>query len=342
MTLDSLAAAVQAQLSSIQAIDVFYELASEPVQAMKDAGLTASPGLLVEWAEQGEYILLEEHDLEHPQQLRRAVTFDGRRGFEFFVVPPNEGGAPFAPKLTITKTVSAYYRNAPTLGFTFGQSGSLSDKSLPDLMRLPGSTLLGEEQISGRQCYKVDIAKTEGPAGKTIKIIVYLDAEHDYLPAHIVWRYDTGDSKIDSFVTTMDINDYMRVRDAASGKDRWFAKVATAGNEFSHTSTYKVKSITINQPLSLDRFRPKPPDGTTVIDMGGAGEPKSYTIGGQNAQQAMIERAAGEVKRELSSPSSPDVMLNARPQHGMPPMFYVLIVVGVICISLVVYRLCHR
>ncbi|HUY93357.1 MAG TPA: hypothetical protein VMV10_31815 [Pirellulales bacterium] len=342
MTLESLAAALQAQLSSIQSIDVAYELESDLSQAMKDAGLTNPPGQLLEWAEQGECVLFEEYDRENPQRLKSAVTFDGRRGHQF-VVRTKMDGSPLPPQIVITKAVGDSYQKAATLGFTYGKRGSLADKSLPELMRLPGSALVGEETISGRRCYKVDIARTEGPAGKTVKIDVWLDCEHDYLPARIVWRYDTGDPQFDRFVTTMEIKDYLRVRDAASGAERWFAKLATAGNEYSHTSTLKVKSVTINQPLKLERFRPKAPDGTTVIDMSGAGEPKSYTLGGQKAQQAMIERAAEQTKREMrSAPSSQEVALNARPQHGLPVATYVLVAVGAVCMSIVAYRMCRR
>lgn len=342
MTLQSLAAALQAQLSSIQSIDVVYEQETELSQAMKDAGLANPPGRLMECAEQGECVLLEEYDRENPQKLKTAVTFDGQRGYQY-VAREKSDGSPLPPQITITKTVDASYPGSGPLGFTYGKRGSLAEKSLPELMNLPGSTLAGEETIDGRRCYKVDIARTEGPAGKMVKIDVWLDREHDYLPARIVWRYDTGDPQFDRAVTTMEIKDYLRVRDSASGMERWFANLATIGLEFSHTAILKVKSVAINQPLNLERFRPKAPDGTSVIDMTGPGEPKAYTVGGRQAQQAMIERAAEQAKREMNSPpSTPSVSLNASPKHGLPIASYVLLVVGAICLLIVAYWMFRR
>jgi len=311
MPIELLAAAVEQQLSSITSLDVEYVYTWEPDELLVQHRGAKTKEREAEWAEQGDWRLLEEFLPTSPRRLAAAHVFDGEKGYHYNV-PSRPGRAEMPPRLHISGEIGAAYQVAVIPAYLIGRRLSSTDLSLFDAMRLTTAVEVGAEAIDGNDCYRVEVKFST--RGQPLKLVAYLDPSHDYLPARIAMAYDTDELRSKGPHQVWDMTDFMRVRDAADGKERWFPRVATLTQAIGGTYVLLMKSVKINETLERKHFRVDVPDGTIVTDSFAPEGQEQWVVGGPAAAQRLVKRAAEQVKSALKQNANTDVTeIDARP-----------------------------
>lgn len=128
--------------------------------------------------------------------------------------------------------------------------------------------------------------------------------------------YDLDDQKLAGVHQTWEMADFIQVRDAADGRQRWFPGAATLTQKVGGMYTFKINRVTINERLPREKFSFTPPDGTFVTDTTAPGGPKSRLVGGAHEEQELAAIAAERAAKELQAlRTSETIGLDARPRH---------------------------
>ncbi|HQU44722.1 MAG: hypothetical protein B7Z73_06980, partial [Planctomycetia bacterium 21-64-5] len=267
MDLPTLTAALRSQLSSIASIDVKYRrVFHDPHGSQQIAD--------VEWAEQGEWRSITRFGRQ-PERKPYSLMFDGAKGYQYTWDPVGAEPA----RLTLSKAIDPGYWNATTPAYFIGWRVKPGETTLPELMALPDTELVGAETYEGRDCWRIEI-KSFGPDKFRRRLSVLLDGAHDFLPAVITERFaDDGHEHPDQprrkdYYSTWTNNEFMQVKDEVSGMQRWFPRRMTLDQMLGSKHTLTVTSVALNQTLPLERFQPNVPDGTFVSDKDAPGGEK--------------------------------------------------------------------
>lgn len=301
-----------AEVSSIASIEVrFKKHGSGRIGNLK---LTPTgeppPPRRYTWAKQGSMELLTLEAWESPMDKgsyeRHWFSFDGQKGYELHYLP----GAP--DELRVANILPS----SPATEFCFhAQPGLLiglkvwgSAHTLVDLFQRPATKYVGQEEIDGHSCHRIDFGEYEGYDDLVRTATIWIDEEHGYLPRKVMFQ-ETRNRKTGEILGAVTpqwvVKEFMQVSDPLRQDKRWFPKSVVRGVRAT-TINLEIESATINVPMAQTRFTPELPLGTTLVmhDQpvsvpGGVQRvPKLGIVGGEAGIRAQQEREKRIRQRE--------------------------------------------
>ncbi len=149
-------------------------------------------------------------------------------------------------------------------------------KTLSELLRTPGSRLVGKEQVSGTECWRLSSAPFEvDRGGGKNRVEAYLSPHHDYLPKRILLYKDGDDPATHkvSWYFDMEVIEFGRFRDERDDIDRFFPAKVRYRQAHPNEMTCEITTCAINRKFEEDHFNLRVPDGVVVLKVDG--KPKS-------------------------------------------------------------------
>jgi hypothetical protein len=150
-------------------------------------------------------------------------------------------------------------------------------KTLSELLRAPGSRLVGKEQVSGTECWRISSAPFEvGRGGGDNRVEAYFSPHHDYLPKRILLYKDGDDPAMRnaSWYFDMEVVEFGRFRDERDDIDRFFPAKVRYRQAHPNEMTYEITKCAINRKFEEDHFTSRVPDGVVVLKVDERPNPK--------------------------------------------------------------------
>jgi len=322
MSLPELRAALDTQLQTIRSMRAKYTVSYEPA----GDGRAWGPDEF-EWAQDGERRFLARSPAGAGVGSRpRIVTFDGSRGYSYRVLTPalSPGGTPRGEPIAVLALTDAAN---PALGMAFapdmplGARHALLRERVTTLMGLPGARLAKRDESTPGNQYNIEIDGVLSVANAPLRVLLTLDAEHDFLPLRVAVYYEKGSPNA-KYYMIWDVRAFMRVRDGQTNAERWFPRSATY-TQVGGMHRLEVTEATVNLDIPVETFQPRAAPGETVVDGTAEGQGRRYVVGGRRNADELVRHAADLAKSEIqrgprTGPEIPDTsrVLDARPRRS--------------------------
>jgi hypothetical protein len=168
-----------------------------------------------------------------------------------------------------------------------------SDATLPEALGLPGARLVGRVRGgTSDSCWQLAVEPVAARKGFDIKVVVDLDASHDYLPRRIELTESVppgGKAKYGGWRMEWQIEEFSQVQDNALDTMRWFPKKGRLVQEEGLISrTFLVEDLSINATLPESTFDREIPEGSHVMDSTREGTGRVFLTGDAQAMDRRI------------------------------------------------------
>ncbi|HEY2252875.1 MAG TPA: M56 family metallopeptidase [Planctomycetaceae bacterium] len=259
------------------------------------------------WAEQGFKLLKRDVPLHTPGKSARgyAESFDGKRTYQLGY----DGDEPAGTNIREDFREDFYLSVSSSLIGWLHTSGHR--ESIVNAIRSSSAKLVeskeGAAGASTEPTIEVTEYKRNGADNYALHVTLVLDREHGYLPKSITY-YGVSNP---TWQFAHEVDEFMQVRDAATGTDRWFPargrykqRTPEHGEQFFTTVFNKV---TINEPLPDDLFvlyADSPPAAHNQEQQALADFEKAYLL------------APGQLVKRIKRPYLPGRILNYKKWWG--------------------------
>jgi hypothetical protein len=292
-TLATIRAAVRENLTSIHSLELkFHKYDPETETEFKNW----------EWAISGNKSLLTREaapDLNRRGNSRWWMSFDGTTGYYIDYEPTDKS------KVRSLARTSEPYSNYDGLAVPLSLLNLRvlnADQTFLELLDRPTARLLGEEEVDGHPCWKVDLG-THTIAGKPANgLVAWFDPSVGYWARWVKCSpYNAPTRKIENQTQPIVLEpgqifrddralEFDRFDDLALGGQRWFPTRYAVTGLGGRTYEVVFDDIQINPTIPDERFVPDLPVGTPVYDGTGPNQRSGY-IGGEAGFAAIREQA---------------------------------------------------
>ena len=246
------------------------------------------------WAEQGFKML--RYDIPSKSTVGYAITFDGKQTYLGGFL----GDKPVRGSIQNELTPRFHQTLQSTLLSILHFMGNR--ESIVDVIRAPTATLVKAQD--GDIGPTIEVKNYEQPSSKwVLDVTMVLDPEHDYWPKSISVVNVTNRS----WVFGYEVDEFQKVRDGATGKDRWFPVKGRYKQQTPEHGedvfTTKVTKLQINDSL---------PDDLFVL----ASDSPSPALGQEQQALADFEKAyrleEGQLIKQIKKPFLPGRIANLK------------------------------
>lgn len=216
------------------------------------------------WTSQGVRKTLESDTWIVPgttDQRRDWFSFDGHSAYSVWFAPQY---TEYSFEIYKRKAIDSRYSEDAFLAFAFGDCVVWSSHSLQGLLIQPDTVVTGVEEMGGVPVVRVEVAEFNWREEWKARLTAWLSPQHDWLPKKIdVELIGTKEQrKRTGLMYEMDIDKFSQVADSTTfGRTHWYP------SEFHFGQTRcQVTDIKINNPVTIEAFRPPMPTGAVFID----------------------------------------------------------------------------
>jgi hypothetical protein len=187
----------------------------------------------------------------------------------------------------------------------------LTDVSLTEVLASRAVRLVGQVGDSKEPLWQLALDSLSSHQGFDMKLVVDLDAHHDFLPRRIELTESVPEgsqAKYGGWRMEWQVDEFTEVEDCATGAMRWFPKRARlVQQEGENAPTFLVEHIAINAEVPESTFDPAVGPGAQVMDNTSEGNGRVFFVGDGQTMDRRISQIA-----ELAQAQ------NARPRRASP------------------------
>ena len=308
-TLQTIRAAVREQLSSINSLQLkFHEYDLQANVHLADS----------EWVISGDkYLLAIGPGQQTPggPQTRTWYSFDGKKSYSTEYEPKD-----LSKVRSISRTSFNRFYYVTALSADAAGSSRLiaADETFLAVLDHPTAKLLGNEEVEGRSCWKVDLGMLSYKGKPTNRLIAWFDPEVGYWARKVMSNPDIvprtdgqptilGDGQMPWSHTAIEFDQF---DDMALGGKRWFPTHYKMGS-MQRTTEVIFDEIEINPTIPDSRFTPEIPEGMLITDEPGTPDQVSYYAGGDAGYEIHKKRAM-EAAAALSKSGPGNPLIDAQ------------------------------
>jgi hypothetical protein len=182
----------------------------------------------------------------------------------------------------------------------------MTGMSLEELLALPDARVIGQVKDGDNLLWRLGVDSFPARGGAyNLALTVDLDPAHDFLPRLIRLAEavpEGGSPKLAGWKMEWSIEQFSRVKDHASGGQRWFPTRAVLRQaEGANSPTVVVDSVDINNKIDDKYFVPEVESQAQVMDNTAKGKGRIFLIGGPEAVDNLIDSLVWNASAEARS-----------------------------------------